>query len=155
MAVGLSVRYGTRPPIGFVALPVVDWSKYRLGYIWTSLNSGRLWAHVVGGNLHGLETPLTVPLHKPNSRLMHGVKTVQRDCERVFEVHQGQPVLGCRLLTQFLSFFSFIFTRNIETWFVCYISRWYLITLCNNRNVAESEIIERKFCNPNPCVWMM
>ena len=79
VAVGLSVGYETWPPIGCF---MIGSSKDRLGLHSAPLHYGLTWPV---GILTVFQTPVTVPLHCPNDRQLPAVRTVQGDCERVYE----------------------------------------------------------------------
>ena len=79
-AIGQSVGYATWPPIGWHHLFVIGWSKYRLGLPSAPLHYGLMWPV---GIPTIFQTPVTVPLHCPNSRRRPAVRAVQGDCEGV------------------------------------------------------------------------
>ena len=76
VAIGLSVGYEP-----WHRAFVIGWSKYRFG-----LTSAPLHYGLTGpmGIPTVLQTPVTVPLHSPNSRQKPAVRAVQGDCERVY-----------------------------------------------------------------------
>ena len=80
VAIGLSVRYETWPPIGRHHPFVIDWSKDRSGLPSAPLHYGPTWPV---GIPTVFETPVTVPLRCPNGRQLRAVGAVQGDCEKV------------------------------------------------------------------------
>ena len=81
VAIGLSVRNETWPPIVWHHLFVIGWSKYRLGLPSAPLRYGLMWPVGISTIF---QTPLTVPLHSPNGRQLPelpAVRAVQGDCE--------------------------------------------------------------------------
>ena len=81
VAIGLSLRYETQPPIGWYHHFVIGWSKY-----WLALPSAPVHYGLRGsvGIPNVFQTQVTVPLHSPNSRQLPAVRVVQGDCERVY-----------------------------------------------------------------------
>ena len=79
VAIGLSVRYETWPLTGWYHTFVIGWSKYRLGLPSAPLNYGLMWPV---GTPTVFQTPVTVPLHTPNSR--PAVRAVQQDWKTMY-----------------------------------------------------------------------
>ena len=75
VAIGLSVGYETRLPIGWHCAFVTGWSRYRLGLPSAPLHYGLTWPV---GIPTVFQTLVTVPLHSPNGRQMPAVRAVQR-----------------------------------------------------------------------------
>ena len=74
MAVGLSVGYGTWPPIGWHHPLMIGWFRYSLGLPQDPVYCGFMWQ--VGISII-FKRPPTVPLHSPNDRHMPAIRAVQ------------------------------------------------------------------------------
>ena len=83
VVIGLSVGYETWPSNGWHHPFLTSWYQYRLELPSAQMYYGHTW---LLGISTVSQTPVIVPFHSPNSRLMPAVRAVQGDCENVFLV---------------------------------------------------------------------
>ena len=132
VAIGLSVGHETWPPVGWHHPFVIGLSKYRLGLPSAPMHYGLTWPV---GIPTVFQTPVTVPLHCPNSRQL---PAVQWDCER-FTAGLLTAAGNCiKYLTEVV---FFIITKNgIHVKKCVKFSNWTKVDCSSFRNDQNAKI---------------
>ena len=148
VAIGLSAGYETWPPIG--------WHHAFLWLVGLNIGCDCLMSHCILGscNLLGISTvfrmPLTVPMHSPNTRQMHGIRAVQGDCERVMVSAEStiRYIMAQILVQGLTSYEAHVGNSGPRYFFMWSLNlRHFMYIICTKRlAIIFISITEARFC---------